>query len=39
MNLGRYDSTHIQEYIVAKYPDRGPALLTGDVDQDLEIRK
>lgn len=34
-----YDSAHIQEYIVAKYADRGPRLLTGDVDLDLEIRQ
>lgn len=34
-----YDSAHIQDYIVAKYTDRAPKLLTGDVDQDLEIRQ
>jgi glutathione S-transferase len=34
-----YDSAHIQEYIVRKFADRGPALITGDVDQDLEIRQ
>jgi glutathione S-transferase len=34
-----YDSAHINEYIVAKYASRGPRLLTGDVDLDLEIRQ
>ncbi|KAF1942832.1 glutathione S-transferase domain-containing protein [Clathrospora elynae] len=34
-----YDSAHIQEYIVRKFPDRGPKLVTGDVDLDLEIRQ
>ena len=34
-----YDSAHIQEYIVQKYSDRGPRLLTGDVDRDLQIRQ
>jgi glutathione S-transferase len=34
-----YDSAHIQEYIVRKFADRGPRLVTGDVDQDLEIRQ
>ncbi|KAH7076297.1 glutathione S-transferase domain-containing protein [Paraphoma chrysanthemicola] len=34
-----YDSAHIQDYIVAKYADREPKLITGDVDQDLEIRQ
>ncbi|KAJ8108268.1 hypothetical protein OPT61_g8288 [Boeremia exigua] len=34
-----YDSAHILEYIVRKYPDRGPALVTGDVDLDLQIRQ
>lgn len=34
-----YDSAHIQEYIVRKFADRGPALITGDVDKDLEIRQ
>lgn len=32
-----YDSAHIQHYIVQKYPHRGPPLITGDVDMDLEI--
>ncbi|KAF2821504.1 hypothetical protein CC86DRAFT_105382 [Ophiobolus disseminans] len=32
-----YDSAHIQEYIARKYADRGPKLLTGDVDLDLDI--
>ncbi|KAH7355507.1 glutathione S-transferase domain-containing protein [Pyrenochaeta sp. MPI-SDFR-AT-0127] len=34
-----YDSAHIQEYIVRKFADRGPKLITGDLDQDLEIRQ
>ncbi|KAI8941934.1 hypothetical protein NX059_000048 [Plenodomus lindquistii] len=34
-----YDSAHIQEYIVRKYADKGPKLITGDVDLDLEIRQ
>jgi glutathione S-transferase len=34
-----YDSAHIGEYIVAKYADRGPRLVTGDIDADLEIRQ
>ena len=34
-----YDSAHIQEYIVQKYADRGPKLITGDVDLDLQIRQ
>lgn len=34
-----YDSAHIQEYIVRKYQDREPKLITGDVDLDLEIRQ
>lgn len=34
-----YDSAHISQYIVKKYPGRGPRLVTGDVDQDLEINQ
>lgn len=34
-----YDSAHILEYIVRKYEDRSPRLITGDVDFDLEIRQ
>jgi glutathione S-transferase len=34
-----YDSAHIQEYIVRKYENRGPKLITGDVDLDLQIRQ
>jgi glutathione S-transferase len=34
-----YDSAHIQEYIVQKYADRAPRLLTGDVDLDLQARQ
>lgn len=34
-----YDSAHIQEYIVQKYADREPKLLTGDVDLDLQARQ
>ena len=34
-----YDSAHIQEYILQKYADRQPRLLTGDVDLDLKARQ
>jgi glutathione S-transferase len=34
-----YDSAHIGEYIIAKWPNKGPRLITGDVDADLEIRQ
>lgn len=34
-----YDSAHIQEYIVRKYSNHGPALITGDIDLDLQIRQ
>lgn len=34
-----YDSAHIQEYLVQKFPDKGPRLLTGDVDLDLKARQ
>ncbi|KAG9189444.1 hypothetical protein G6011_06312 [Alternaria panax] len=34
-----YDSAHIQEYIVRKYSDKGPKLITDDVDLDLQIRQ
>jgi glutathione S-transferase len=34
-----YDSAHIQEYIVRKYEHLAPRLITGDIDQDLEIRQ
>ncbi|KAF2126300.1 glutathione S-transferase domain-containing protein [Dothidotthia symphoricarpi CBS 119687] len=34
-----YDSAHIQEYIVRKYDDKSPKLITGDVDLDLSIRQ
>ena len=34
-----YDSAHIQEYIVQKYSDRVPILLTGDIDLDLQARQ
>jgi glutathione S-transferase len=34
-----YDSAHIQEYIVRKYENRGPKLITGDIDLDLQIRQ
>jgi glutathione S-transferase len=34
-----YDSAHIQNYIVEKYADRGPRLLTGDLDADLHARQ
>ena len=34
-----YDSAHIQEYIVQKYADKEPRLLTGNVDLDLKARQ
>ncbi|CAK4027991.1 glutathione S-transferase [Lecanosticta acicola] len=34
-----YDSSHIQEYIVQKYADKAPRLITGDVDTDLKARQ
>lgn len=34
-----YDSTHIQEYIIQKYADKGPSLLLGDLDLDLKARQ
>lgn len=34
-----YDSSHIQEYIVQKYADQAPRLLTGDIDTDLKARQ
>lgn len=34
-----YDSAHIQEYIVQKFADKGPRLLTGDLDNDLKARQ
>jgi glutathione S-transferase len=34
-----YDSAHIQEYIVRKYADKSPKLITGDIDLDLQIRQ
>lgn len=34
-----YDSAHIQEYLVQKFPDKAPRLLTGDVDLDLKARQ
>ncbi len=34
-----YDSAHIQEYIVQKYADKAPSLLTGDLDLDLKARQ
>ena len=34
-----YDSAHIQEYIVQKFADKSPRLLTGDVDLDLKARQ
>ena len=34
-----YDSAHIQEYIVQKYADKQPRLLTGDIDLDLKARQ
>lgn len=34
-----YDSAHIQEYIVQKYADHPPSLITGDLDLDLKARQ
>lgn len=34
-----YDSSHIQEYILQKYADKGPSLLPGDIDLDLKARQ
>ena len=34
-----YDSAHIQEYIIQKFADKGPKLLTGEVDLDLKARQ
>ncbi|KAL1606468.1 hypothetical protein SLS60_003872 [Paraconiothyrium brasiliense] len=34
-----YDSAHIQEYLIQKYADREPRLLTGDMDLDLQARQ
>lgn len=34
-----YDSAHIQEYLIQKYADRAPKLLTGDIDLDLQARQ
>ena len=32
-----YDSSHIQRWIVEKYADKGPKLMTGNVDSDLKV--
>lgn len=34
-----YDSAHIQNFIVTKYADKKPLLLTGDVNRDLKVRQ
>lgn len=34
-----YDSAHIQEYLIQKFPNQGPRLLTGDIDLDLKARQ
>lgn len=34
-----YDSAHIQEYLIQKLADKGPRLLTGDIDLDLKARQ
>lgn len=31
-----YDSAHIQRYLVEKFANKGPKLLTGDIDLDLK---
>ncbi|KAK3697467.1 hypothetical protein LTR37_017413 [Vermiconidia calcicola] len=34
-----YDSAHIQDYIVQKFANKEPRLMTGDVDLDLKARQ
>lgn len=34
-----YDSAHIQDFIVQKYADKAPLLLTRDIDLDLKARQ
>lgn len=34
-----YDSAQIQEYIVQKFADNSPRLITPDVDTDLKARQ
>ncbi|CAK4034950.1 glutathione S-transferase [Lecanosticta acicola] len=34
-----YDSSHIQDYIVQKYSNQGPKLVTGDLDRDLQLKQ
>lgn len=34
-----YESAHIQNYIVAKYADRGPRLLPHDLDEELAAKQ
>ncbi|KAJ4403631.1 hypothetical protein N0V82_010625 [Gnomoniopsis sp. IMI 355080] len=34
-----YNSTHIQEYLMQKFPGKGPLLLTGNIDLDLKARQ
>ncbi|KIV85543.1 hypothetical protein PV11_01226 [Exophiala sideris] len=34
-----YDSAQIQEYIVQKFADKSPRLVTGDLDTDLKARQ
>lgn len=34
-----YESAHIQTYIVEKYADRGPKLLPGDLDGNLQAKQ
>ena len=34
-----YDSAFIQNYIVEKFADKGPRLVTGDLDTDLKLRQ
>ncbi|KAK5074124.1 hypothetical protein LTR51_004709 [Lithohypha guttulata] len=34
-----YDSAHIQNFIVTKYADKSPKLVTGDINLDLKARQ
>lgn len=34
-----YDSSHIQRWIVTKYADKAPKLITGDIDMNLKLEQ
>lgn len=34
-----YDSVHIQDFIVQRYTDQGPRLVTGDVETNLKLKQ